>query len=38
MNSLELKGSLLQLIANIKDEKLLLDLYKTLTDHRFSFE
>jgi len=33
MNALELKGSLLQLIANLKDEKLLLELYKTLSEH-----
>ncbi|MEM6319408.1 MAG: hypothetical protein AAF960_17185 [Bacteroidota bacterium] len=33
MNTLELKGSLLQLIANLKDEKLLAELYKTLISH-----
>lgn len=33
MNALELKGSLLQLVANLKDEQLLLELYKTLSEH-----
>jgi len=32
MNILELKGSLLQLIANVKDEALLLDVYQIITD------
>ena len=33
MSTLELKGSILQLLANVKDEELLQELYKTLKNH-----